>query len=118
MTPPYSFEYDGETIEFSRATVGTNMEAYRIEQKLLGALGHVRGNPAPDNVYSNILEYAGAMARATATAAWYAHSNMTDDQIKAAFEAFIAEDELLWLQFRLAVMATAAPKKTAPPTPT
>lgn len=108
----HTFEYDDETVGFSRATVGTNMEAYRLEQKLLGAYGHVQGNPAPDDVYANMREYAGAMARAKAVAPWYANSNMTDDQIKQAFELFLEQDELLWLYFRLAIQATAMPKKT------
>lgn len=118
MSNSYSFEYDGVLVEYSRATVGTRMEGGRIIQKLLGAYGHVAGNPASNSEYDNFFEYAHTMARTRTDAAWWCHSDMSEEQIRERFEAFIDEDELLHQEFILAARATNAQKKMRTPTPT
>jgi hypothetical protein len=92
------------------------MEARRIVQKLLRAYGHFE-IPAPDDEYDNMDEYASAMARSRAEAPWWSNSNMPEEQIKAAYEAFLDAPESLWVSFRVAARATAIPKKTKEKTP-
>lgn len=125
-TSPYTFDYadvdeNGEIVtvhvEFSPGTVRTNMEEARIRRKLLLAYGHVAGNPAPDDVFGNMAEYAAVMARTKASAPWWANSNMPEEAVRAAFERFLDMDAELWEAFRVAVSATAAPKKTMTKTP-
>lgn len=114
MIEPYSFEYEGVAIVYQRATVRTGLESTRIRQKLIDALGYV--DQMPTDEFANVSTYADTMARSKANAAWWCHSNMTEEEIKAAFELFLEQDEELYLLFNRAHRATLAPKKTIEPT--
>lgn len=109
---PFVFEYDGYRVEYTRATVETRMEGSRLINKLLGAYGHVAGNPCTDQQYDNYHQYANAMARSRTDAPWCANSNMTEADIRERFELFCNEDEDLWHNLLLAERATQTPKKT------
>lgn len=118
MSEPYIFEYDGLQIEFRRNTVGSTLEAARIQDKLLGALGYVTGNPAPQSEAANIAEFAECMSRCKVDAAWWGHSNMSEDQLAIAYQTYIDEPGELVVGFRRADSATKLPKKTKPAPPT
>lgn len=118
---PYTFEYDGHTIEYGGGTVQTRMEGNRIIEKLLIAYNHVSSNPATDSLYDNYSEYGNSMARSKTDAPWWCHSNMTEEDVKARFELFLQQDEDLFELFLRAARAMRALKKTmtaTPPTPT
>ena len=110
MAEPYVFEHDGVTIQYQRGTVKTGIEASRIRRKLVAAYGYETTMPVDE--YDNIDEYASAMSRCIAEAPWRGHSNMTEEQLKQAFEVFLEEDEMLYHKFREASIATLPPKKT------
>ena len=116
MTEPYRFEHNGNSVEFTRNTVRAVLEADRIQDKLLGALGHVAGNPAPADVAGNVAEYAECMARAKTDAAWWCHSNMSETDMLRSYESYLEEDGSLVVAFRKANYAVAMPKKTDAPT--
>lgn len=117
MSEPYIFDYDGIQIEFRRNTVGSTLEAARIQDKLLGALGYVTGNPAPQDEAANIAEFAECMSRCKVHAPWWGQSNMDDEQLASAYHAYINEDGSLVVGFRRADSATKLPKKTKPLSP-
>lgn len=116
MANPYHFEYNGHSVDMYPGTVRTSMEEYRLRSKLALAHGYVGGD-IPDDDWGNFTEYAAAMARTKTDAAWWSHSNMSDEQIKAAYELFTEQDEELWLAYRVASTALRAPKKTPPLSP-
>lgn len=110
MSEPYQFEYEGTTIVYQRATVRTGLEATRIRQKLIEALGYETEMPTDE--YSNVETYADTMARCKADAPWWCHSNMTGMQVRDAFNVFLDQDEELYTLFNRAYIATSLPKKT------
>ncbi len=110
----YTFEYDDITVTVERPLVRTTLDADHLRNKILTAYGHVAGNPASDNRYRKVMAYVAIMARSTVsnTAAWYAHVDMSNDQVKDAFEAFLEQDADLAELFEIALENTAIPKKT------
>jgi hypothetical protein len=108
---PYSFEYEGVSVTYQRATVRTGLEATRIRQKLIEALGYSTEMPLDE--YANADTFADTMARCKADAPWWCHSNMTGDQIRTAYDLFLDQDETLYTLFNRAYIATSPPKKTA-----
>lgn len=119
---PYRFEHEGLTIEFSRSTIRSYLEAERIQWKLLGALGYTGGRSTDDADSSDdgedITFYAEAMSRVgKIDAPWWSHANMTEAQIGAAYKRFMDDESpTLLLNMRKAFNATALPKKTTEPT--
>ncbi len=107
---PYAFTFEGSEIAYQRATVRTALESARIRQKLLLALGY--DYEAPTDEWNNADTYADTMARCKSDAAWWCHSNMTGEQIKAAYDVFMDSDESLYSAFNKAYVATLPPKKT------
>jgi hypothetical protein len=118
MADPYTFEYEGIEVQFNRGTVRSGIEARHIVQKLLSAYGFYDGNLAPDDMYGLIDEYASCTARSKTEAAWWGHSNMSEEEIKRRFEIFLDEDERLYLELRQAHIATKQPQKKAAATST
>jgi hypothetical protein len=113
---PGEFEYQGVKVVFDRATVGSSIEARRLIRKLLNAYGYLSGGAIPDSDFDNMDEYCAAMSRTTTDAAWHAHSNMEDDEIRRRFELFLSQDEGLYLAFRRASAAVmAAAQQSAAP---
>lgn len=112
MTEPYTFDFEGTLITYQRATVRTELESQRIRQKLIEALGYE--NAIPTDEFNNADTYADCMARSKTSAAWWCHSNMTKEEIKAAYDAFMDADNELYLAFNRAYVATLPPKKTIP----
>jgi hypothetical protein len=116
---PYTFEYQGLNVTYQRGTVRTGMESTRLRRKLISALGYETEMPSDE--YANVDTYAETMSRSTVTppenVTWWCHSNMTEDQIKAAFDVFLEEDEELYALFNRAYVATLPPKKTTLSTP-
>lgn len=107
---PYTFEFEGVKVEYNRATVRTGLETTRIRQKLIEALGYETEMPTTE--WENALTFSETMARSKADAPWWCHSNMTGEQIKAAYELFMETDEELYSEFNRAYRATLSPKKT------
>lgn len=116
MSDPYRFEHEGHAVAMHAGTVRTALEEYRLKAKLASAYGYVGGD-IPDDEWGNFNEYAASMARTKTDAPWWAHSNMSEDQIKAAYELFLDQDEMLYVSFRLASTALRLPKKTMMLTP-
>ena len=112
MAEPYKFQYDGHTVEYSRGTVRTGIESTRMIRKLLRAYDYIGDNIAPDDLYDNIDEYSAAMSRSKTDAAWWAHSNMSDEELREKFECFLDQPEDLYIAFRAANRAVSMPKKT------
>ncbi len=115
MKEPYRFEYDGHTVELYPATVRTAMEESRIRAKLVSAYEYVPGD-IPDDEWGNFTEYAAAMSRMKSDAAWRGYSNMSEEQLKTAYELFLDQGEDLWASVRSGVLALRLPKKTPQPT--
>jgi hypothetical protein len=110
----YTFEYDDITVTVERPLVGTSLDADHLRNKILVAYGHVSGNPASDNRYRKIMAYVEVVARSQVSAPvpWWAHVDMTNEQVKDAFESFLKQDADLASEFETAIEATNVPKKT------
>ena len=107
---PYTFEFEGVKVEYNRATVRTGLETARIRQKLIEALGY--DTEMPTEEWENASTFSETMARSKADAPWWCKSNMSNEQIKAAYELFMEADEELYSEFNRAYRATLPPKKT------
>lgn len=110
MIEPYTFEYEGVTVVYQRATVRTGLEATRIRQKLIEALGYTTEMPTDE--WENADTYADSMARCKTAASWWCHSNMTNEDVRSAYDLFMDADEELYKAFNKAYTATLPPKKT------
>lgn len=106
----HRFEYEGIAVIYQRATVRTGLEATRLRQKLIGALGYETEMPTDE--YNNVETYADTMARCKADAPWWCHSNMTGEEIRDAYNLFLDQDEALYTLFNRAYVAMLPPKKT------
>lgn len=118
MAEPYKFTYNDIEVEFHRGTVRSGIEARQIMQKLLFAYDYVDGNLAPDDMYRLFDEFASCAARSKTEAAWWGHSNMSEEELKRRFEIFLDEDEMLYVELRQANVATRQPPKKAAVTST
>lgn len=110
MIEPYSFEFEGITIVYHRATVRSEMETAQIRDKLIDGLGY--DGTMPMNEWVNVNAYAETMGRCKADAMWHCHSNMTAAEIKAAYDLFCEQSGDLYRLFQKAYTATLPPKKT------
>jgi hypothetical protein len=115
----YTFEYEDVTVTVERPLVRTSLDADHLRNKILIAYGHVSGNPASDNRIRRIVAYTEIISRTTVSApvSWWAHPDMTNNEVRAAFEAFLEQEVDLAEAFDKADDATTVPKKTTPKAP-
>lgn len=111
MDDVYTFEHDGYTIEFFPDIVRTRLEKRRLMRALIDA-HQLNGQDVPADMWDDWDEFSQAVAQTKTDAPWWIKSMSTTEQIREAFECFMAQTPGLLEKLLKASNVVSAPKKT------